>query len=189
MRFKIVMALLVLALVAAAIAVTIAANRADAAEGKWRADDPGAAILRLEARVKELEGKVPNQAIVMTHLAYHFTNLWFAARDRDWPLAGFYLGEVRDNLKWAARVHPVRQGPAGEVNVAGIAEAVDNTELAKLAQAIHERRNDAFDRAYDETLTACLACHQAIGKPYLRLERPTSPEAHIIRFDQAARAR
>ena len=84
---------------------------------------------------------------------------------------------MRENLKSAVRVHPVREGPAGAVDVKGIADAVDDTEFSKLAQAIHEKRTDAFVRAYDETLTACAACHQAIGKPYLRPQRPTSPEA------------
>jgi len=185
MRFKIVVAvLLVVALTD--VGVSLLTRRAEAVERKLPAADPGTAILELEARMNEVEGRVPNQAIVMTHVAYHFTNLWFAAKQRNWPLADFYLGEVRDNLKWAVRVHPVREGPAGEVNVAGIAEAVDNTEFSKLAQAIHEKRSDAFVRAYDETLTACAACHQAIGKPYLRPQRPTSPEVSVIHFDRAA---
>ena len=63
---------------------------------------------------------------------------------------------------------------------------MDNTEFSKLAQAIHEKRSEAFVRAYDETLTACAACHQAIGKPYLRPQRPTSPEVSLIHFDRAA---
>ena len=188
MGFKIVIAG-VLLVVATDAGVTLLTRRAEASEQKLPAADPGAAILQLQARVEELEGRVPNQAIVMTHVAYHFTNLWFAAKQHNWPLADFYLGEVRDNLKWAARVHPVRQGPAGEVNVAGIAEAVDNTEFSKLAQAIHQRRSDDFVRAYDETLTACTACHQAIGKPYLRPGRPTSPEVRIIPFGQATQRR
>ncbi len=188
MRFKIVTVSLFVVMVATVVGVTLLTRRAEAVEGKLPAADPGAAIIELQARVNQLEGLAPNQAIVMTHVAYHFTNLWFAARQHNWPLADFYLGEVRDNLKWAVRVHPVREGPAGEVNVAGIAEAVDNTEFSKLAQAIHEKRGDAFVRAYDETLTACAACHQAIGKPYLRPQRPTSPEVRIIHLDQAARS-
>jgi len=104
MRFKIVMAVLLVVAVVTDVGVTILSRRAEAVEGKLPAVDPGAAILQLQARVNELEGRVPNQAIVMTHVAYHFTNLWFAARQHNWPLADFYLGEVRDNLKWAARV-------------------------------------------------------------------------------------
>jgi hypothetical protein len=181
MRFRMVMAAILVA--AVVLAVTLRTRKAQAVEGKLPAPDPGAAVIQLQARVNELEARVPNQAIVMTHVAYHFTNLWFAAKQHNWPLADFYLGEVRDNLKWAVRVHPVREGPAGEVNVAGIAEAVDSTEFSKLAQAIHDKHNGAFVRAYDETLTACAACHQAIGKPYLRPQRPRSPDVHIIHFD------
>lgn len=186
MRFKIVIAVLLVAAALTAIGLSLTRS-AGAVEGRLPVADPGVTIAQLQARVNELEGRVPNQAIVMTHVAYHFTNLWFAARHHDWPLADFYLGEVRDNLKWAVRVHPVREGPAGEVNVAGIAEAVDNTELTDLAKAIQQKRSDAFVRAYDDTLTACYACHQAIGKPYLQPQRPTSPEVHILHLDQAAR--
>src|SRR5437660_10992138 len=104
MRSKIVIAALLAVAVVTDVGVTLSTRRAEAVEGKAPAVDPAAAIAQLQARVNELEGQVPDQAIVMTHVAYHFTNLWFAARQHNWPLADFYLGEVRDNLKWAARV-------------------------------------------------------------------------------------
>jgi hypothetical protein len=185
MRFRIAMAALFAG--AALVIVSTLTRRAEAVESKSPAADPGAAIVRLEARLKELEARVPNQAVVMTHDAYHFANLWVAAGHRNWPLADFYLGEVRDNLKWAVRVHPVREGPAGEVNVAGIAESVDNTQLNALEEAIRRRQPKEFRRAYDETLTACAACHAAVGKPYLRPHRPASPEVQAIDFDRAAK--
>jgi hypothetical protein len=178
MRREIVLAGLLGALMIGAVVATAAAGSAQASP----AADPGPTLVELQDRLTELEKREPNQAIAMTHLAYHFTNLWFAARHHNWPLADFYLGEARDNLKWAARIHPVREGPSGEVNVAGIAEAVDNTELSTLAKSVRDQRSDDFVRAYDETLTACYACHRAIGKPYLRPHRPTSPDARIIDF-------
>src|SRR5207244_3394592 len=130
MRSKSVAALVVVAL--AGIGVAVLERKASASEAKLPAHDPGEAILELQARVSELERRVPDQAIVMTHVAYHFSNLWFAAQHRDWALAGFYLGEVRSDVKWAVRLHPVRKGPAGDVDVAAIAEAIDGTEFAKL---------------------------------------------------------
>src|SRR2546426_2026079 len=162
MRFKIVMAALLAVAVVTDVGVTLSTRRAAAVEGKVPAADPGAAIAQLQARVNELEGRVPDQAIVMTHVAYHFTNLWFAARQQNWPLADFYLGEVRKDLKWAVRVRPVREGPAGEGNVQGIAEGVDNTEVSKLAQAVQERRSEGFVRADDGTLAAGSRCRQSI---------------------------
>jgi hypothetical protein len=150
--------------------------------------DAGAQILQLEEKVKRLEGLVPSQPTVMTHVGYHFANLWFAAHRHNWPLAQYYLGEVRSNLKWAVRVRPVRPGPGGdEVNVAGIAEAVDNTQLANLETAIHDKRSDEFVRAYDDALVACYACHKAIGKPWLRPRRPAAPEVGVMNFDPAAK--
>lgn len=70
-----------------------------------------AEVEKLKAEVNRLQGLVPDQAAVMTHVAYHFTNLWFAAKDENWPLADFYLGEVRNNVKWAVRqADPQDQG-------------------------------------------------------------------------------
>jgi hypothetical protein len=149
--------------------------------------DPADAILKLQARVDELERRVPDQAIGMTHVAYHFTNLWFAARDHNWPLADFYLGEVRTDVKWTVGMRPVRKGPAGDVDLSAIAQAVDSTEFAKIGDAIHRRRTDEFVPAYDETLTACFACHKAIGKPYLRPQRPTAADERIINRDPVAK--
>src|ERR1700737_2484842 len=116
----------------AAIGFGALTRRAAAVQPSPPAANAEATIAQLEARVKHLEGLVPSQPTVMTHVAYHFTNLWFAGERRNWPLAEYYLGEVRSNLKWAVRVRPVRPGPSGDVNVAGIAEAVDNTELTEL---------------------------------------------------------
>src|SRR2546422_9183158 len=123
MRFRIAIAALVAVAVVTDVGVPLSTGRAEAVEGKVPAPDPGAAIAQLQARVNELEGRVPDQAIVMTHVPYLFTTLWFAARQHNWPLADFYLGEVRKDLKWAVRVRPVREGPAGEGNVKENAEA------------------------------------------------------------------
>jgi hypothetical protein len=172
----------------AALAVLGSAAMKSHAQPVDKQPDRGDDIARLQADVARLETLVPNQPAVMTHVAYHFTNLWFAATHRNWPLAGYYLGEVRSNLKWAVRIKPTRTGPAGDIDVAGIAQSMDETQLGALQKAIHERRGADFERAYDETAAACTACHQAIGKPYLRPGRPSAPAEPIIDADPAASA-
>src|SRR2546426_9762328 len=101
MRFKIVMAALLAVAVVTDVGVTLSTRRAAAVEGKVPAADPRAAIAQLQARGNELEGRVPDQAIVMTHRAYHFTQLWIAGRQTDWPLAAFSLRQVGRGLQWA----------------------------------------------------------------------------------------
>jgi hypothetical protein len=75
----------------------------------------------------------------MADVGYHFANLWFAADKQNWPLANYYLGETRSHLRWAVRLHPVQQTKAGEVDLKGILDAVDNSFLTRLVQALRTK--------------------------------------------------
>ena len=115
--------------------------------------------------------------------ACHFTNLWFAARQQNWPLADFYLGETRSHLRWAVRIIPVRQTPQGqELQMADLLDPMDKSVLQELQATIAAKDSEAFRTKWVQTLTSCNACHVAAGKPFLRLQIPLQPEAQIIRF-------
>jgi hypothetical protein len=148
--------------------------------------DSAAEINQLREQVKHLESIVPDQSAVMTKVAYHFTNLWIAVQHDNWPLADYYLGEVRNNVKWAVRAKPIRTVRAGTLDLNGIAEAIDNTQFADLKKAIDAKQKEQFVQLYEQTLTACYACHQASEKPYLRPQKPAEPEVKIINFDPTA---
>ena len=183
MRFKIVMAALLAVAVVTDVGVTLSTRRAAAVEGKAPAVDPAAAIAQLQARVNELEGQVPDQAIVMTHVAYHFTNLWFAARQHNWPLADFYLGEVRKDLKWAVRVIPVRKDKEErEVDLRAILDALEQTTLKDLDAAVKSNNKEKFTTAYKAQLENCMACHRAVSKEYIRLHLPERADAGMVEF-------
>lgn len=143
-------------------------------------------VEELQKQVQALQGLVPDQAAVMTHVAYHFSNLWFAIQNENWPLADFYLGETRNNLKWAVRAKPIRKTAAGDLSLAGIAEGIDNGPFTDLKKAIDAKDRSRSVALYDQTLTACYACHKASEKPYLRPQRPVRPEVPIINFDPKA---
>src|SRR5215472_11171340 len=81
------------------------------------AEEPTAEIARLKAEIEELKARVPSQSHAMMDIDYHFTNLWFAAQSRNWPLAQFYLNETRSHLRWAVRIIPVRRIPGGEIDL------------------------------------------------------------------------
>jgi hypothetical protein len=141
----------------------------------------------LAARVKALETLIPDQAHIMADVADHFTNLWFAGRSENWPLANFYLGEARSHLSWAVRRIPVRKDNAGhDVKLAEILQAFENGPLKPLKGAIDGKDRLAFESAYRQTLTGCYACHKASDKPYLRPRVPTEPASSIINFDPKA---
>ena len=141
----------------------------------------------LAERVKVLENLIPDQAHIMADVADHFTNLWFAGKSENWPLADFYLGETRSHLNWAVRRIPVRKDNAGhDVKLEEILQAFENGPLKPLKGAIDGKDRLAFESAYKQTLTGCYACHKAFDKPYLRPRVPTEPASSIINFDPRA---
>ena len=167
-------------------------NRPQSAVRAAAADPPASADLQrqveqLQQQVKQLEGLVPDQAAIMTHVAYHFTNLHSAVEKGNWPLAEFYLGETLNNIKWAVRSKPFRKDPAGNtVDLNAIAQSIENTQFKELREAIAAKDKSRCDTAYEQTLAGCYACHTASGKPYLKPYVPADAEVRIINFDPAA---
>ncbi len=141
----------------------------------------------LIARVEAMEGLVPDQAHIMADVGQHFTNLWFAGRAENWPLADFYLAETKSHLHWAVRRIPIRKDNQGkEVNLVNILESFENSQLTELKKAIDEKDRPAFERVYRTSLEMCYSCHKSSDKPYLRPQVPDEPETRIINFDPEA---
>src|SRR5437899_364072 len=117
--------------------------------------DPTNEVAAWRAEIEQLKSKVPDQSHAMKDVGYHFANLWFAGQKRNWPLAKFYLDETRSHLKWAVRIIPVRKTKAGEVDLRGILEAVDNTMLSEIQQAIEKQDVKQFGDTYKQTIEGC----------------------------------
>jgi len=141
----------------------------------------------LAARVKALEDLIPSQSHMMADVGDHFTNLWFAGKAENWPLADFYLSETRSHLHWAVRRIPIRKDNRGQdVNLGNILEAFENSQLTQLKGTIDHKDKTAFEKAYRDSLTVCYSCHKAADKPYLRPQVPTEPASSIMNFDPKA---
>lgn len=123
----------------------------------------------------------------MVSVAYHFSNLWFAGEAENWPLAEFYWGETRSHLRWAVRIIPIRKDKAGdEIKLAEILDAMENTPLKQLQEAITNKDHDKFVAAYKFSLETCYACHKAADKPFLKTRIPDRPAEPTINFDPQA---
>jgi len=141
----------------------------------------------LEAKIKALEGLIPDQAHIMADVGDHFTNLWFAGQAGNWPLADFYLAETKSHLRWAVRRIPVRKDSRGqEIHLGNILEAFENGPLAALKNPVDGKDKAGFGRVYREVLTACYACHKAADKPFLRPQIPAEPGSRVMNFDPKA---
>ncbi len=140
-----------------------------------------AQLAALKAEIEELRGVLPTQAHVMVDVDYHFSNLWFAARNGNWPLASFYLNETKGRLDWALRLRPARKLSSGQdLPLAPFIKNMEQSSLMQLKTAIANRDRKEFAAGYRQALAECYACHTAIEKPFLRPQIPASPATHII---------
>lgn len=146
-------------------------------------------IEAMQNDIAHLKAVVPSQSHAMTDVAFQFSNLWFAGKENNWPLAEFFLHESRQHIRWTIRIHPIRKSPSGDpVDLVSIYDSIDGEGgiLVKLQQAIDKKDSVQFADAYRKTLVECYSCHKASGKPFLRPMVPTVPPQTIINFDPSA---
>lgn len=158
-------------------------SQSSRADGRTTGTTQAQGQAAMEARIKHLEALSPGQGTLMTEVAYHFGSLWFALDHGNWPLADFYLHECRESIEQAVEAMPVRKLSTGvELNIRGIAEALDNTQFVELASAIAAKQRDRAVAAYRDTIIVCQSCHQAAEKPFLRVQIPDRPPSPSIDF-------
>jgi hypothetical protein len=143
----------------------------------------------LSSRVDQLQAEVPDQSAIMTIEAFQFSNLWFAIKAENWPLAEFFVNEARKDLRWAISVKPHRTTLAGrDIDIASIGAAVDQTVFQQLKDAILQKDRPLAEQRYRETLSACSSCHQAAERPFIRPQIPTAPQTTLLDFDSSPRS-
>ena len=145
-------------------------------------------IAALKADIEMLKGKATSASVAMADVGYHFSNLWFAGRAGNWPLATYYYNEARNHVRWLIRINPTPKGPDGmPVDLKGIFDAIDTTTFAGLKAVIDKKDGKQFEPAYRTVLESCYQCHKAVGRPYLRPMVPTTLPQTLINLDTGAR--
>ncbi len=138
-------------------------------------------VQALKADIAELKSLVPSQSHAMADVDYHFSNLWFAAKSGNWPLAAFYLNETKSHINWTVRIHPVRKLASGQdLDLRPLLQNIEQSGFASAKAAIEKRSFKVFETAYRQTMTQCYACHLAAEKPFLRPHIPRSAATQII---------
>ncbi len=164
---------------AVAIAAGVAVVGSNAQQSGTAA--PAAEIAELKAEIEALKSVQPSQSHAMMDVEFNFANLWFAAKNQNWPLATFYLNESRSHLNWTVRLRPVRKlANGGDLDLRPILKGVEDGALASLKTAVDKHDATAFEPAYRQMLGQCIACHEVAEKPFLRPQVPTAPPSALI---------
>jgi hypothetical protein len=161
-------------------AVAPLAAGAPASEGPM---DPAA----LTAEVTRLRGVAPSASVAMADVGFHWSNLWFAGKSGNWPLANYYYSEARNHIRWLVRITPMPKGPTGDpVDLQGIFDGLDTSVLKDVKDVIDKKDGARFEAVYRQALEGCYSCHKSVGRPYLRPQIPAAVPQPIINLNPAA---
>ena len=152
------------------------------------ADDAAAKeIAAMKADLQSLKDRAPSASVAMADVSFHWSNLWFAGRARNWPLANYYYSEARNHVLWLIRINPTPKGHDGTpVDLKGIFDAIDKSTFTAVKAAIDRKDSAQFPVAYKTALESCYSCHKSVGRPYLRLQIPKTVPQTIVSMDPAA---
>jgi hypothetical protein len=166
----------------------LSAQQAPAPAGGRRGPPPLPTMESLPAEVAQLKALVPSNSHIMMDVQFHWTNLWFAGRRRNWPLALYFFNESRGHIQWLIRKSPmIRNNTEGkDVDISGIFDGIDTSSLAAVKTAIEAKDAAQFASTYKTMLESCYACHKSVGRPYLRPMIPQTQVQSMLNFDPNA---
>jgi hypothetical protein len=162
-----------------AIAPTVAAQQARAAA------PPTLTAEQLSQEVAMLRQLIPTNSTIMMDVQWHWTNLWWAGKKRNWPLAQYYFNEARGHIQQLVRKNPTIRNQIDGTDIAlqGIFDGIDTSSLAMVKDAIAKKDAGAFEKNYKVMLESCYSCHKSVGRPYIRPQMPTAQVQAIVNMD------
>ena len=114
---------------------------------------------------------VPGLEQFMNVILIEHNKLWFAAKARNWPLAEYQLGEIKEIMGDVQDFVPIFKN----LPLAEMVDAVITNEIAALEKSIEAKDYKAFTVGYDKLTAACNACHQGTENGFVVIKRPTQP--------------
>ncbi|MDO8634703.1 MAG: hypothetical protein Q7R34_00455 [Dehalococcoidia bacterium] len=114
----------------------------------------------------------PGTAPRMIELTVYFNNMWFGAQAGNWDLARFEIYRSDETVKGIYVTRPARTAAV---------KAWADPSLEALVKAVEAKDKAAFEKAYDNAVAGCNACHVVSeGGPLksmksFKITRPTTP--------------
>jgi hypothetical protein len=124
-----------------------------------------------EAPKATAKAYVPGLEQFMNVILMEHNKLWFAAKARNWPLAEYELGEIKEVMGDVQDIVPVFKN----LPLADMLDAVVTKEIVDLEKAIAAKDYKKFVAGYDKLNAACNACHEGTENGFVVIKRPTRP--------------
>ncbi len=114
---------------------------------------------------------IPGLEQFMNVILAEHNKLWFAAKARNWPLANYELGEIKEVMGDIQDLVPIFKN----LPLAEMLDAVIVKEIVALENAIEAKDYKKFVAGYDNLNKACNACHEGTENEFVVIKRPTTP--------------
>ena len=126
---------------------------------------------------------VPGLGEFMGRIQVDHAKLWLAGEARNWELAGYELGELKevfsDVQDLVPRYHNI---PVGDM-----IDAIITGTVTELEGAIAARDFSKFSASFDGLTAACNSCHQAANRAFIVIRRPAQSNFSNQDFSPAAK--
>ncbi len=111
---------------------------------------------------------IPGIEQFMNVIQSEHAKLWFAGSARNWELAAYQLGEIKEIMSDVEDLYPTFKNlPLGKM-----LDAVITGQIAELEKALDAKDMKAFAAGYDKLTEACNACHKAAENGFVVIQRP-----------------
>jgi heme exporter protein D len=141
------------------------------------------AVKLTQAGVSAAQESAPGLGEYMSTIQLHAGKLWFAVNATNWDLANYELDELKETMEAAKALNAEKNG----VKVSNVLDAVLQSQIAQLGEAIKLKGKGEFQKAYDATLSACNDCHGEAGVKFIRIIRPSAPPVTNQRWESDAK--
>ena len=114
---------------------------------------------------------VPGLEQFMNVILMEHNKLWFAAKARNWRLAEYQLGEIKEVMGDVQDLVPTFKN----LPLADMLDAVITNDISALEKSIEAKDYKTFVSGYDKLTQACNACHQGTENEFIVIQRPARP--------------
>jgi hypothetical protein len=102
---------------------------------------------------------------IMVAVQLWHAKLWYSGSLKNWPLADYELGQIKDSFEDAARLY---------ANIPVDTIVLDTKSLNSLGEAIKSRDQAKFIRAFTDLTSGCNDCHRAAQLGFIVMKIPTA---------------
>ncbi len=119
-----------------------------------------------DEKLKTLAAIQPGLGTVMLEYSTRYSNMYYAAKGGNWPLAAYQLKEAREIQEVGETTRPEK---------ADALKAFERSFLDPLEKTITAKDFKRFDASFRAGIQGCNGCHVAQKMPFIKYQLPASP--------------